>query len=171
VVVSPSAVAASLAAQLTLQPGAITATPARGVTGAASWFWLDPAPTDQQLTETLDGETVTVDASPSVSWQFGDGASSAGNAGVPYQPGTPPPDAVTHVYETRCLPGDQGSDPYVLGSCGPDGYQVTAEIDWAVSYSAQGPISETGTLQDQTTKATISYPVTEIRGFLTGGTG
>ena len=169
-VVNPSAIASSLADHLDLTIGAIEASPAtRGVTGAASWFWLAPSPGERDLSESLDGETVTVQAAPAVSWQFGDGTTTAGSAGVPYQPGPPPPGAVTHVFQTRCLPGDQGANPYVLPSCGPDGYGVAVEASWQISYQASGPVAESGTLATRTTDTSISYPVSEVRGFLTGG--
>jgi hypothetical protein len=170
VAISPSAIASTLADQLNLQAGAIAASPAtEGVTGVASWFWLSPTPGEQDLSESLDGETVSVEAVPSVSWQFGDGTTLAGSAGVPYQPGSPPPGAVTHVFQTRCLPGDQGANPYVLSSCGPDGYQVASEVSWQISYQASGPISDSGTLLTRTTDTQVAYPVTEVRGFLLGG--
>ena len=168
-IVTPAAIAEDLVAELDLSAGAIAASPApAGITGAASWFWLDPTPSEQDLSETLAGETVTISAVPSVSWQFGDGSSTAGSAGVPYQPEPPPPAAVTHTYQTRCLPGDQGTDPYVLPSCGPAGYTLTASVSWQISYQATGPDPETGTLPTRTTSSTISYPVSEVRGFLTG---
>jgi len=97
-------------------------------------------------------ETVTVTAEPSaVEWGFGDGANLDRGAGMPYRPGSPPPDAVVHVYETRCLPGDPGRDPYVLGSCRSDGYRVEAVVVWRVSYSARGPVDGSGALSTRTT--------------------
>src|SRR5438552_2061195 len=83
-----------------------------GEAGAPSWFWLDPAPTRQSLSITLAGETVSVIADPTVEWRFGDGASLAGGPGVPYEASTSAAGAITHAYQTRCLPGDQGHDPY-----------------------------------------------------------
>src|SRR5438034_7835915 len=42
---APEAIAASVADRLPLLPGKIRRSPsAHGLTGAASWFWLDPAP-------------------------------------------------------------------------------------------------------------------------------
>jgi hypothetical protein len=144
--------------------------PSAGVTGAASWFWLDPRPVVQTRTVSLAGETVTVDATPQVSWQLGEGADASG-AGVPYRAGSPPTDAVTHSYETRCLPGDQGRDPNVLPSCGAHGYQVTATVTWNFDYQAEGPVGASGTLPDRSTASGIVYPVSEVRAFLTGSTG
>lgn len=167
----PGAIAASVADRLGLFPGRIRTSPSvTGLTGADSWFWLDPAPGDEALTVSLAGETVRVTAAPSVvEWGFGDGASLEGGAGVPYRPGPPPSTAVVHVYETRCLPGDPGRDPYVLGSCRSDGYRVEAVVVWRISYSATGPIEANGALSTRTTRTSIAYPVSEVRAFLAAG--
>jgi len=167
----PGAIAASVADRLVLLPGRIRTSPsATGLTGADSWFWLDPAPRAEELTVSLAGETVTVTAEPSaVEWGFGDGANLKGGAGMPYRPGPPPPDAVVHLYETRCLPGDPGRDPYVLGSCRSDGYRVEAVVVWRISYSASGPIDGSGALATRTTGTSIAYPVSEVRAFLVAG--
>lgn len=168
--VNPAGIAASVARRLPLVPGQIEASPTRsGLTGAASWFWLDPAPQRRELTVTLAGEAVQVVAEPSVQWRFGDGAILDGGAGVPYQAGAVPPGAVTHDYQTRCLPGDQGHDPYVLAGCGQDGYSVEALVVWKISYSAAGPIATSGTLPTRTTSSTVIYPVGEARAFLISG--
>jgi hypothetical protein len=168
---APGAIAASVADRLPLLPGEIRRSPsARGLTGSASWFWLDPAPRSTSLSVRLAGERVTVTAVPeAVGWRFGDGAALAGSVGVPYRPGPPPPEAVTHLYGTRCLPADQGRDPYVLASCGQDGYAVAALVSWRISFSASGPVSAAGSLPTRTTETSIVYPVTEARAFLLGG--
>jgi hypothetical protein len=168
---NPEAIAADAADQLALTPGAIETSPeTAGLTGAASWFWLSPAPQDATLSVSVGGEDVTVTAAPQIEWEFGDGTDLSAGPGVPYSSGPVPDDAVTHVYETRCLPGDQGNDPYVLPTCGNDGYPVNAVVTWQTSYQAGGQISDTGTLPTRTTTATIDYPVSEVRAFLTGGT-
>ncbi len=170
--VSPQALAASVARRVDLLPGTIQTSPARaGLTGADSWLWLDPAPRRQALSISLAGETVSVVADPTVEWGFGDGVSFDGGAGVPYQPGAAPADAIRHVYQTRCLPGDQGRDPYVLASCGQDGYSVDALVVWRISYSAAGPVGGSGTLPTRTTESSASYPVSESRAFLVSGGG
>jgi hypothetical protein len=171
-VVSPQAVAASVARRLTLTPGSIKASPAQaGLTGADSWFWLDPAPQRQTLSVSLAGETVSVVADPIVEWRFGDGASLDGGPGVRYQPGAASAYAIRHIYGTRCLPGDQGHDPYVVASCGQDGYGVAAVVVWRISYSAAGPVGESGTLPTRTTENSTAYPVSESRAFLVSGGG
>jgi hypothetical protein len=168
---SPEAIAASVADRLGLAPGRIQTSPrVTGLTGAASWFWLDPAPGPEELTATLAGETVTVRAEPSaIEWRFGDGTGLSGGPGIPYRPGPPPADAITHVYETRCLPGDQGRNPYVLASCSSGGYRLEAVVVWRISYSATGPIDSSGALPSRTTATTTAYPVSEARGFLVSG--
>jgi hypothetical protein len=165
--------ASELAGELDLGLGGIAASPpasSDGLTGAQTWFWLAPGAGGQQLSLTVDGETVVVSADASqIDWSFGDGATLAAGPGVPYQAGTMPADAVTHLYQTRCLPGDQGHDPYVLASCGADGYVVTASTTWAISFTATGPVSESGQLPSQTSQSELVYPVSEVRSFLNGG--
>jgi len=169
---SPSAVAESLTRRVELAPGDINTSPSRaGLTGAPSWFWLDPAPRRQSLSISLAGETVSVIADPTVEWRFGDGATLGGGPGIPYQADASPADAIRHAYETRCLPGDQGHDPYVLASCSQDGYSVEVLVVWHISYTAAGPVGGTGTLPTRTTDTSTSYPVSESRAFLVGGGG
>ena len=167
----PAAIAASVADRLSLLPGRIQTSPrVTGLTGAVSWFWLDPAPRTEELTVSLAGETVTVVAEPDrVEWRFGDGDDLSGGPGRPYRPGPPPPDAAVHVYETRCLAGDQGRNPYVLASCGSSGYEVEAVIVWRISFTARGAVDASGTLPSRTTETSRAYPVSEARGFLIAG--
>ncbi|MDQ3379539.1 MAG: hypothetical protein M3546_04345 [Actinomycetota bacterium] len=168
----PVAIAAAVADRLPLPPGRISKSPnVTGLAGADSWFWLDPAPRTQEVTVSIVGETVTVMAEPSaVAWRFGDGEELLGGAGRAYRPGPPPEDAIVHTYETRCLPGDQDRNPYVLGSCGSSGYEVEALVAWRISYSATGLVEANGTLPTRTTATSIAYPVSEARGFLVPGT-
>jgi hypothetical protein len=167
----PGAIAASVADRLSLLPGRIQTSPrVTGLTGTDSWFWLDPPPGPEVLTVTLAGETVTVRAEPSaVEWRFGDGADLSGGPGRPYRPGPAPAGAVLHFYETRCLPGDQGRNPYVLASCSSVGYQVEAVVAWSISFSATGPVEASGALPSRTTATSTAYPVSEARGFLVSG--
>jgi hypothetical protein len=167
---TPATIAAHVGDRMTLSPGQVKASPSgAGLTGAASWFWLDPEPATEQLSVSLAGEAVTVTAVPQITWQFGDGGSIEGGPGVPYQPGPVPPTAITHVYNTRCLPGDQGHDPYVLSSCGSNGYQLVATVSWQISYRAEGPVTASGALPTRTTTSSAAYPVSEARAFLVGG--
>jgi len=173
--VNPAVVAAAAAERLALGPGQIKASPtarAHGLTGAPSWFWLDPSPAMRSVSVSVGRERVTVTASArDVRWAFGDGSSLIGGPGVPYRSGAAPTGAVRHNYETRCLPGDQGHDPYVLSTCGARGYTVTAELVWDISYEASGPVSASGSVPSRTTTASLAYPVSEARGFLTAGGG
>jgi hypothetical protein len=171
---NPVAIAAAIAGRLDLFPGRIQASPAAsrgGLTGAESWFWLLPAPRREALSIALRGERVTVSAEPSVEWRFGDGGVLFGGAGRPYVPGPPPADSIRHLYETRCLPGDVGRDPYVLSGCGTRGYRVEAVVHWAISFDATGPVAVSGSLPSRTTTAGLAYPVSEARAFLVGGGG
>ncbi len=171
--VNPAVLAASAASRLALLSGKVEASPSRstaGLTGTASWFWLSPAPAPQSLSVSAGAEQVTVtSAIGGVHWDFGDGESVTGGPGVPYRPGSPPADSVRHVYETRCLPGDRGHDPNVSSSCGPNGYEVHAVIEWRITYQATGPITTAGALPTRSTEATVTYPVSEARAFLTKG--
>jgi hypothetical protein len=120
------------------------------------------------VTVTRGGERVTVTAKErSVEWSFGDNTTLAAGPGVPYQGESVPAGAVTHDYQTRCLPGDQGHDPYVLSTCGPDGYTITATVGWTITYAATGPVARDGSLTPRTTSTSMTYPVSEARGFLT----
>lgn len=171
--VNPAVIAGTLSNRLVLVAGRITASPsahADGLTGAASWFWLEPSPLPQTLSVSLRGEQVAVSASvASVRWSFGDDSQRLAGPGVPYKPGTAPDDAVLHTYQTRCLPGDQGHDPNVLPSCGPNGYTVEATVQWSINYTASGPVSGGGVLPSRSTASSTTYPVGEARAFLTAG--
>ena len=170
---SPAAIAASVADRLELAPGQIVTSPPRtaaGLTGADSWFWLEPAPGREELSVALAGVRVTVVAEPAhVEWRFGDAASVRAGAGVPYRAGPPPENSVRHRYETRCLPGDRGRNPYVLASCGVGGYRVEAVVLWQISFQASGRVAASGSLPARTTETAIDYPVSEARAFLVGG--
>jgi len=170
ITIDPAAMAAEAADRLPLLPGTVAASPARprgGLTGVRSWFWLDPAPTTaEQASVSVGPETVTVTAMPDVGWHFGDTARATHDA-PSYRPARVPDDATGHSYETRCLPGDHDRNPYVLSTCGTDGYEVEATVTWTITYQATGPIVASGTLPTRTTSASATYPVGESRAFLT----
>jgi len=169
--VDPRVLAQLAAQRLTLSPGQIVASPSSrmtGLTGAPSWFWLAPSPATESLTVTGGGERVTVTAVPSsVVWRFGDGGQVDSGPGHPYARRAAGAGSIQHVYRTRCLPGDQGHDPYVLASCTANGYQVGAGVEWTIGFQAAGPIVTAGTLPPRTTSTGIAYPVDEVRSFLT----
>jgi hypothetical protein len=170
---SPAAIAASVADRLELAPGRIVTSPPRdaaGLTGADSWFWLEPAPGSEDLSVELAGVRVTVVADPArVEWRFGDAASVRAGPGVPYRAGPPEEGSVRHRYETRCLPGDRGRNPHVLASCRATGYRVEVEVLWQISFQATGRVTASGSLPARTTETAIDYPVSEARAFLIGG--
>jgi hypothetical protein len=169
----PALIAAQVARTMDLLLPPIEASPSAsrsGLTGDQTWFWLARSPSRNQATVNLGAETVTITADPSrTEWFFGDGGGRPGGPGVAYQPGPPPADAITHVYDTRCLPGDQGRNPNVLPSCGGDGYQVVARVSWTISFAATGPVVGSGGLPTRTTQSELVYPVSEARAFLVGG--
>jgi hypothetical protein len=169
----PALIAAQVARTMDLLLPPIEASPSAsrsGLTGDQTWFWLARRPSRNQTTVNLGAETVTITADPSATeWFFGDGGGRAGGPGVAYQPRPTPADAITHVYDTRCLPGDQGRDPNVLPSCGGDGYQVVAQVSWTISFAASGPVAGSGGLPARTTESDLVYPVSEARAFLMGG--
>lgn len=174
--VNPVALAEAAASRASLSPGRVQASPSTrtaGLTGTPSWFWLEPAPpSTRTVSVAARGEHVTVTATESaVRWTFGDGSSVTGGAGVPYQSGAAPSDAILHDYTTRCLPGDQGHDPNVLASCGAGGYTVTATLEWGVSFTAHGPVTRTGSLPTRSTASSLTYPVSESRAFLSSAGG
>jgi hypothetical protein len=171
--IDPVQFAAEVARTMDLSLSPIEASPSAsrsGLTGDRTWFWLSAAPARTQASVRLGGETVTVTAEPSTTeWGFGDGRVRSAGAGVAYRLGPPPSEAITHVYETRCLPGDQGRNPNVLRSCEGDGYHVLARVQWTISFVATGPAAASGGLQARTTESELVYPVSEARGFLVGG--
>lgn len=170
--IDPFAVAQSIADHMPLLPGDISANPsASGWTGVPSWFWLDPPPRRVAAVAVLGAEQVVVTAVPSPEWQFGDGDTTAAGVGRPYERGGSTEGTIRHRYETRCLPGDRGRNPYVLASCSDAGYQVTASVSWTITFVATGPVPAGGGLPARTTTTSLNYAVSELRAFLTANGG
>lgn len=171
--IDPYEVAESIARSMPLLPGEIRADPAgRGWTGVATWWWLEPAPRTIAAVATLGAERVVVTAVPSPAWNFGDGGAPGYGPGRPYRRGDRSSGgAVTHRFETRCLPGDRGRNPYVLDSCSDAGYTVAADVTWTISFVATGPVPGSGSLPSRTTSTAVAYPVNEVRAFLRSDRG
>lgn len=87
----------------------------------------------------------------------------------PYVAGRPPAGSIRHLYETRCLPGVVGRNPYVLPSCGARGYALAALVHWTISFEATGAVTASGSLPSRITSTGLAYPVSEARAFLVGG--
>ena len=105
--VDPRTIAQQAVRDLPYPAAKVGASPSgRGLTGLASWFWVDGY-TTAPIVDTVSelGMTVTVEATPAATdWDFGDGTVVNG-LGL----GVPPParGTVTHVYEVRSRPTRQ----------------------------------------------------------------
>ncbi len=168
----PAAIAASVADRLALSPGRIRrASPRRDGAHRRGFVVLARSGAERRG---ADGHARGRDRdghgrAGRVEWRFGDGARPAGGPGVPYRSGPPPEGAVVHVYETRCLPGDQGRNPYVLASCGPADTGSRRSSPGGSRSRRAGRSTASGTLPTRTTATAIAYPVSEARAFLVPG--
>ena len=137
---TPATIAAHVADRLPLSSGEIkTSPPVRGLTGAASWFWLDPAPATEQLTVSLAGEAVTVTAVPEVEWQFGDGSGIDGGAGcsVPVGPGPRRTRSRTSTTRAACR-ATTAATRTCSRAAASNGYRLVATVSWRISYRPTG---------------------------------
>ena len=94
-----------------------------GLTGTDSWFWLDPAPEAEELTVSArrrDGHGDGRAERRRVALRRRGGAQRRSRSPVPRRADRP---RTPSSMSTRraALPGDQGRNPYVLGSCGSHG--------------------------------------------------
>ncbi len=107
----------------------VSANPASGLTGLASWFWCAGNATMADASASAGPLTVTVHATlTDVTWRFGDGTAIAGDLGRAF----PTPSDIQHVYETDSAHLEQG-------------YQLIASVRWRVSFSVNGgPFSDLG---------------------------
>jgi hypothetical protein len=92
-----------------------------GLAGFATWFWLVPAVRPLVVTESSDGVSYVITATPEgADWNFGDGAaarfSGTDGFGVAY----PAPSPIHHIFE----------------SDNQSGFQVRASVRYDVSYKA-----------------------------------
>ncbi len=144
----PRDLAERLVRDLPYPPAAVGVSPAgRGLTGLESWFWVEGysgAPIVDSVTEL--GMTVEVEAVPaSVSWDFGDGTTTAGRT-----LGRAPParSSIVHTYERRARAT----------------FPVRAIVRLDVRWRLDGGVWET--LEPIARTATIDYPVVESRAAL-----
>jgi hypothetical protein len=114
-----------------------------GLTGLATWFWLDGDPTMADATASSGGLTVTVHASlVNATWDFGDDQSSAIGLGRQNQAD------VQHTFQT---------DTYGR----PNGYAVACWVRYQVSYSVNGgPFTQLGI---KSIAYTRSYTVNQLQ--------
>ncbi len=130
----------------------VNPTPA-GLTGLASWFWLDPAPRVHTV-QLPDGYRVT-QTPASVIWSFGDGATL--DLPMPAGAGTAYPQASTvqHTYERFSTAG------YAVGAT------VSWDVTWTLATGAStlGPYA-LGTVRS--TAASFRYPVEQAQAVLNG---
>jgi hypothetical protein len=128
---------------------------AAGLAGFESWFWLQPPPAAQTVTESANGYTYQVTATPATtSWTFGDGGATALGGSAGYGQQYPQHSSVAWTYQAQS-----------------PGYQVTAIETYAVTWKAivggvtYGPYP-LGTVTGP--MATISYPAQQAEPELVG---
>jgi len=139
--VDPRVIAEQLLRDLPYPAATVGVNPGgRGLTGLASWFWVDGY-SGAPIVDTVEqfGMVVTVEATPTeTDWDFGDGTTGNG-LGL----GTAPPQrsTVTHVFEVRARPS----------------YRVRALIRLSVRWRlGAGPWQ---TLAPVLRTASVDYPV------------
>jgi hypothetical protein len=124
----------------------IHVSPVPGLTGMASWFWLDGY-TESPIGESRSALGISIDLelrAVGLSWDFGDGTSVvAGPGSAP-----PGPSSVRHVYERK------GTYPVAVG------------FGWKVRYRVnQGAWTD---LEVVSRRVARTYEIREIRSLLTG---
>ena len=124
----------------------IHVSPVPGLTGMASWFWLDGY-TESPIGESRSALGISIDLelrAVGLSWDFGDGTTVvAGPGSAP-----PEPSSVQHVYERKGI------------------YTVAVGFGWQVRYRVNGGAwTELDVVSRRVTRA---YQVREIRSLLTG---
>jgi hypothetical protein len=99
----------------------IAANPApAGLAGFESWFWLQPPPAPQSVTESANGYTYQVTATPvSTAWAFGDGGAATLSGAAGYGQPYPQHSTVAWTYEAQSASN-----------------RVTATETYAVSWTA-----------------------------------
>ncbi|MGZ8751365.1 MAG: hypothetical protein ACXW1S_00130 [Acidimicrobiia bacterium] len=141
-------IAAAVARDLPYPVVSIGANPGgRGLTGLASWFWIDGYDGDPIVDAVTGfGTAVEVEARASAAtWDFGD---DSGSIEAPIGGGPTSPSA-THVYDSRS---------------GPGGFTVTASFSFSVRYRVNG--GAWIELPPVARDAARAYEVVESRGQL-----
>lgn len=137
-------------------PGTVHANPAApGLVGFPSWFWLDPQPQPDTVTESSGGYTYQVTAAPvATTWTFGDGGQLTLDGAAGYGYAYPAQSSVAWTYEAQSA-----------------GYAVSAvetyDVTWTVESggTTYGPYP-LGSLAGP--PATLAYPVQQAQPELTG---
>jgi hypothetical protein len=122
-----------------------------------SWLWVDPATWGQRsATASVPNESATVVATPlSVTWMMGDGSKVVCRGpGVAYNLARPP-----DSQHTTC------SHTYRRSSAGQLGarYTVSATTTWALSWTASGVVTASGTLPPLLRTSTTTVRVAEAQ--------
>lgn len=157
----PATLAARARSSLALPKPAIAASPAVGrpqLVGVPTWTWLSSSAWKSvSATASVPGESVTATATPvSVTWDFGDGASSVCTGpGSAFAAGTnpmQPSPTCGHTYRTAS------------GSAPGGKFQLTATITWRIDWTGAG---QAGTLNDLTTTSAIAVTVEQDQALVT----
>ena len=92
-----------------------------GLVGLDTWLWLQPQPGPMTASETSDGVSYRIVATPTaVEWAFGDGGGASLGAGDGFGDPFPARSTVTHVYQAH----------------DHEGYTVGADVVYDVQWSA-----------------------------------
>jgi hypothetical protein len=141
------------------------------VVNLATWLWVDPASWQpQSVSASAGGVTSTAVATPhSVSWSMGDGSTVVcAGPGTVYDLSLPPASQQTscsYVYAQS-----SAAQPSPDGDPNDGSFEVTATVDWSVTWSAVGAPGG-GVLPDLTTSATVPLRVEQVESLNAAGSG
>ena len=125
--VDPAAVAAGVFRRMNIPLPDVALSPTGDqVVNLPTWFWI-PNWGALTGTATVGGVTVTVTAKPnSVSWDFGDGATSSCSPGIAWSPSADESQACTHTWRRSSA------------ARAWETYGLKATVRWTASYSVSG---------------------------------
>jgi hypothetical protein len=160
--VPPAVLAQQASRFVPAPPPAIELNPPAGsdhLVNLESWLWIDPSTWGRRsATASVPNESATVVATPlSVTWSMGDGTKViCRGPGVPYNPARPP-----DSQHTTC------SHTYRRSSAGQPGerYAVSATTTWALSWTATGVVSSSGSLPPLQRTSTTTVRVAEAQAL------